>query len=480
MRRSLVSFVLAAMAFLALPATAHAISRCEVVARAQAWVDAGVMYSWDPWYTDPTTGTCCYRSDCSGLISAAWGLPAPGHTTYSFAGGPWDDGASYVITPGELQPGDALNYPGSPSAGTGHIMLYLSGDFNSGYVEVIEEFNWDNPAVHRWRNIDPSIYLPIRFTGIEPCNAAPTGWLDAAACESVSGWTQDPDDPTSSIAAHVYFGGPAGSDAVGVALSANVSRSDLCDALGSCEHAYAVKPPLSLFDGQPHEVHAYGIDSAGGANAELSGSPQMLTCTPAVPEGVRRHVQSEESFAAWKLDAYWSKLPLTDAQIETLAESSPLPLEPELVQADDGSPEVWLLDGDYKRHVPDPAAMAAWGFASEDIVVKPASELAAFDEGPALRPSPVLVQNTSGKTDLIDDPFPDESGSGGMGGSGSHSGAGAKGSATSGQQTSLSEEESGCGCRVPSRTPNSAPFGIVACVVALAVGLRRRSSVLSA
>jgi hypothetical protein len=148
---------------------AGAVTRCEVIDAAQRWVDAGVMYSWDAWYTDPTNGLCCYRTDCSAYVSAVWGLPPPGHTTYSFAGGPWDDGVSYVIDASELEQGDALNYPGDPSAGTGHIMLYVSGDFWSGSVEVYEEFNFGNPAVRRWRTIDPSIYLPIRYVGIEPC-----------------------------------------------------------------------------------------------------------------------------------------------------------------------------------------------------------------------------------------------------------------------------------------------------------------------
>jgi hypothetical protein len=148
---------------------AQAVSRCQVLAAAQAWVDAGVMYSWDAWYTDPTTGLCCYRTDCSGYVSAVWQLPPPGHTTYSLAGGVWDDGVSYVIAAEELQPGDALNYPGSPSAGTGHVMLYVSGDFWSGSVEVYEEFGHGNPAVRRWRSIDTSLYLPIRYVDIEPC-----------------------------------------------------------------------------------------------------------------------------------------------------------------------------------------------------------------------------------------------------------------------------------------------------------------------
>jgi hypothetical protein len=161
-----------------LVATAFAISRDEVIARAQAWVDDQVLYSQTPWYTDPRSGTCCYRSDCSGLVSAAWDLPPPGHTTYSFAGGPWDDGVSYQIDPSELKPGDALNYPGDFSEGTGHIMLYVSGDFWSGWVEVYEEYQWETPAVHRWRSIDTSLYLPIRYVGIEDCSAEVCDFVD--------------------------------------------------------------------------------------------------------------------------------------------------------------------------------------------------------------------------------------------------------------------------------------------------------------
>ncbi len=150
-------------------ASAHAISRDEVIARAEAWVAANVEYSWDPWYTDPTSGECCYRTDCSGYVSAVWGLTPPGNTTYSFAGGVWDDGVSYVIDGADLQRGDALNSPGDPDAGTGHVMLYASGDYYSGYVEVYEEYGFGNVATHHWVYFDPGEYLPIRYTGIEDC-----------------------------------------------------------------------------------------------------------------------------------------------------------------------------------------------------------------------------------------------------------------------------------------------------------------------
>lgn len=180
---------------------AHAVTREEVLARAQAWVDAGVPYSWSAWYTDPTTGVCCYRSDCSGYVSAVWGIGAPGNTTYSFAGGPWDNGLSYQIDAAELLPGDALNYPGDPNEGTGHIMLYVSGDFWSGWVEVYEEYTHSEPATHHWRSIDPSIYLPIRYVGIEDCTVESCNGADDDCDGSVDeSWVCAADDEVTTAA----------------------------------------------------------------------------------------------------------------------------------------------------------------------------------------------------------------------------------------------------------------------------------------
>ncbi len=92
----------------------------EAVARAQLWVDAQVPYCQAPNHEPDADSACAstctrpdqpdwdpYRSDCSGLVSWAWSLPAPGRTTKTLA--PYDTSVSHVIQAIDLQPGDAIN-----------------------------------------------------------------------------------------------------------------------------------------------------------------------------------------------------------------------------------------------------------------------------------------------------------------------------------------------------------------------------------
>jgi len=262
------------------------------------------------------------------------------------------------------------------------------------------------------------------------CNQKPKGYLDAVGCEGIKGWAQDPDVATKSIDVHVYFGGAAGSGAKSTSVKASVKRDDLCTAIGSCNHGFDFAPPLSLLDGKDHAVHAYGIDSAGGPNAELKNSPKTFNCAGELPDGVRRHVQNMTSFDAWKLDLFWDALPLSDADIAKLEEADAWPKAPKLVKADDGSPEVWLVDGKWRRHVPSQAVLAAWGWSNADVEAVPVDEVQALWEGPKLRSRPMIVKDSTGRVDLIDDPMPeptaiaghtpDESGWGGAGGSIGH------------------------------------------------------------
>jgi hypothetical protein len=92
----------------------------DAVARAKEWVDAMVPYCQAPNhakdYDTACSSTCTrpdvaewdpYRSDCSGLVSWAWGLPAPGRTTATLA--PYNTDVSHTIDAADLLPGDAIN-----------------------------------------------------------------------------------------------------------------------------------------------------------------------------------------------------------------------------------------------------------------------------------------------------------------------------------------------------------------------------------
>jgi|GEM_PF-3300014 len=186
--RIVLAALVACAALVAAPgAAAAAPNRCEVLEHAKKWVDNQIYYSQGPWggycagsmYCDPDANGACYRPDCSGYISAVWGLPAPGNTTYSFAGGPWNDGASHLISYDDLKPGDALNFAGNPNTGTGHIRLF------GGWANAQKTLMWGyetstcgTPA-YRWERTRASFvnngYVAIRLNNIVDCDPGGSG-----------------------------------------------------------------------------------------------------------------------------------------------------------------------------------------------------------------------------------------------------------------------------------------------------------------
>ncbi len=415
MKRVLTSSIVGAM--LAVAVQAHAITRCEVIEDAESWVAAGVPYSQGPYgtycasdycYSDPLRpGPTCWRSDCSGFVSATWNVSTAsqysGRSTLGYA--PFDTSVSFVLgSIYDLLPGDALN-------NKDHIMLFggwTGGDTFFIYQESTCYASAGTTVAHR-RDFSVhdsyvKTFLPIRYVGIEPCDAPPEGWLDAVGCDKLSGWAYDVDDPAQAIDVHLYFGGPAGSGAPAVSVRAQVHRDDLCTAIGSCAHGFGLLPPLSLFDGQSHAVHAYGISVGGDNNAELSGSPKALSCPATLPDGVRRHVINPDSLTAWKLEAFQDQLPAAEADVVALGQGPDLPAVPTLAKSDDGSPEVWMVDGEFRRHIPNPDVMAAWRLDWASIQTLPASEMKALSVGPPWRARPVMVEAENALW-VVDDPM---------------------------------------------------------------------------
>ena len=119
----------------------------DAVCRASEWVSAEMPYCGGVrGGSDAICGGTCsrsgaavredwdtYRSDCSGLVSWAWGLPAPGKTTLGLA--PFDTSVSELTTIDALQPGDALN-------NEKHVMLFAGWvDKSALKATIIEEYD---------------------------------------------------------------------------------------------------------------------------------------------------------------------------------------------------------------------------------------------------------------------------------------------------------------------------------------------------
>ena len=226
------------------------------------------------------------------------------------------------------------------------------------------------------------------------CQATPPiGYLDAASCSSISGWTQDPAKATAAISVDVFFDGVQGAPgAQSLAVVADVPRADLCAAVGSCNHGFSMPPPRGLMDGKAHAVHAYGV--SGAQSGALNGEGSFTCAPPKAPfvAAVKRHVVSPASFTSWRFSALVDVAHYPDAQLVAFADGDDIAQAPELVQADDGTAEVWLIDGKTRRHIIDPASFAAWRFDSATIKKTPAATVYANALGQDWPSAPFLVQ----------------------------------------------------------------------------------------
>jgi hypothetical protein len=107
-----------------------------------------------------------------------------------------------------------------------------------------------------------------------PADQPPIGWLDAARCDLMGGWSYDPDDPASSIDVRLYDG----TTALGT-VHADGDRPDVRDVMKvTGNHGFNLLTSAALKDGRDHVIHAFGLNKQNGAETELSGSPKTLHC----------------------------------------------------------------------------------------------------------------------------------------------------------------------------------------------------------
>lgn len=306
----------------------------------------------------------------------------------------------------------------------------------------------------------------------QPPNTPPRGNLDSATCTALAGWAQDQDAPSTALSVDLYFNGAAGAAGTeAMRISAGDKRADLCTAIGSCNHGFAIDVPVGMRDGVAHSVYAYGIDTQGGANTLLTGSPKSFTCENATLPltnltGVRRHVVDPASMTAWKFSSLTDVAPEPDAVVNGIPQSADWGAKPELVQADDGTLEVWLIDGEVRRHVVSEASLAAWHRSFADVVKTPAADVYAYAHGPDLPATPFLMIGT-GPAIWVLDVAPDmppsqPGGDGGDSDGGNGGGGGGSGDPSAG------------GCNIHASSPSQAATWAFGVVLPLLVLSRRR------
>ena len=427
------------------------ITTTDVLSRAEQWVNAKLLYCQSANhahdYDSACSSTCTrednaqwdpYRSDCSGFVSWAWGLPSPGRVTGQFA--PADTTVSHAIQGTDLQPGDALNYPAD------HIILFVKWITQNKEAQFYEEpgCSSSTPYAHSFTsNVTingTSVYVTyegmtftaIRYNNIQPPNAAPKGYLDSADCSDIKGWSQDPDSASAAVSVTLTFDAPTGKAGSGtLKAEANAYRADLCTAIGSCNHGYDVPMPIGLLDGMQHSVYAYGEDVQDSSLTLLSSAPKTFTCQPpAIPAGVKRHVINPAAMTAWKFDGLLDVAHEPLAAVQAIVPGADLPATPTVVISDDGAPSVWVIDGATRRHVINPTSLAAWQMSA---TTWPAAKVNAITQGQDWPAAPFVMQGAGDPAIYVIDVSPESAttdggtnggGGGGGGGSGEQGGGG--------------------------------------------------------
>jgi hypothetical protein len=127
-------------------APAQAITRTEVLKRANSWIKKKVQYSQSSYYHG-------YRRDCSGFVSMAWKLKS----SYTSS----DIGSvAHKISWSKLKPGDAVRR-------SGHVEIF-DGWKNKKKRQywALEESTWGKPALRAVKKFK-SGYTALKLRGIK-------------------------------------------------------------------------------------------------------------------------------------------------------------------------------------------------------------------------------------------------------------------------------------------------------------------------
>jgi hypothetical protein len=131
-----------------------------VLDRSQSWLGENVQYSQSDYHQNQFGN---YRQDCSGFVSMAWHL-GTSRTTWTL------HDVSTPISPGDLQPGDALLLDNDNED---HVALFV-GWAGPNKPIVREEYDYGHVAEERtWESLRG--FGPVRYNNITGAAGAPNG-----------------------------------------------------------------------------------------------------------------------------------------------------------------------------------------------------------------------------------------------------------------------------------------------------------------
>ncbi|MFJ8540755.1 peptidoglycan-binding protein [Streptomyces sp. NPDC093586] len=151
-----------------------AITRTDIIERAEKWVTAKVPYSATSFWSDG------YRQDCSGYVSMAWKLPT---NEWTGSLGAFAD----RITKEELQPGDILLFHNASAPQQGSHVVIFGGWANDAHTSYTA---YEQTPPHTRRRSTPyaywndsAKYLPYRYKGVTNATASAAGGAPVTASD---------------------------------------------------------------------------------------------------------------------------------------------------------------------------------------------------------------------------------------------------------------------------------------------------------
>jgi hypothetical protein len=203
------------------------ITRAQIIARAELWVQAQVPYSQTEWYTNQN-GT--YRQDCSGYVSMAWDLDQ--YTDF------WTGNlnlVSYTIPASALLPGDNL-------LSQEHTILFagwadsahtLFNYYEEAHPGTVARYVEDAPLAAFLDNG----FAPFRYDGVVNSTTLPANPTTGSLYTTLTKLASEIYPPGVSPLAPLGYGGstPPGTatpDASATQLSAQIAADDIVSSEG--------------------------------------------------------------------------------------------------------------------------------------------------------------------------------------------------------------------------------------------------------